>query len=182
MKIKIGKKRFEIKPMSPLDFLEGDAVPIILFSTTLAAVKTMYEQVVGERKTADDLKKEGETQVKTLRAALKSGVISVNGKPFDADIYLKTETDLGEALELFKAVMATTFKKFARVYDMEPNRVGLYDRLAARYGKTPIEILFPAGGYSEMDAFTFNLFIGTHGINQEAKASKSLAEQLRAGR
>ena len=40
--------------------------------------------------------------------------------------------------------------------------------MAKTCSKSPIDILFPVGGYSEMDAYVFNFFIISKGLSKES--------------
>jgi hypothetical protein len=64
-------------------------------------------------------------------------------------------------------------------YDLNLDNIIVYDILAKRYCKTPIEILASDGQYTEMDSFIFNTFIATNAIKFENEETKKAMAKLK---
>lgn len=45
--------------------------------------------------------------------------------------------------------------------------------MAKEYGRAPIDLMFPQGGYSVMEAQLFNLFVLQVGLEEEARQIKA---------
>lgn len=157
-----GHNRYEYRAITPFDFLGGE-IPLSYFR--VATPKSQYEKMMHEMgESKDDSTKE----IELLKTVLGVGVISENGYPFSVNDFFKREDPvaLEIALKLFEIVIEASFlhRKIIKISESEGLTI---DRLARRYAKSPAEIVWPSGGYSEMDAYTFNLAIAGIGISNQ---------------
>lgn len=190
MEIVIGKKKFKIRALSPADWLsEEGGSPISFFTVDSEKDQTMFEKTMGlSKKEEQEQAKSGANQVRALKSVLPKCVISMDGEPFDCEKYLTDEAeDIGgallEAATLFQAIINISFKKFFKPIKVEKSAMDIIDAISKRYGSPPIDVLFPNGGYSDMDAYTFNLFIAAYSIRDENEQNKRIiARQRRAAK
>jgi len=54
--------------------------------------------------------------------------------------------------------------------------------MASKYSRTPIEIVFPLGGYSEYEAQVFNMFVFNIGMEQEKRESDKMMKKYKGKR
>ncbi|MFW9821370.1 MAG: hypothetical protein ACFFE4_00450 [Candidatus Thorarchaeota archaeon] len=93
------------------------------------------------------------------------------------DIFYK-ENDYDCCLNIFFQILTISLSFFSNIYYFKEYQFGkesilhIY-RLARAFHKTPIEILSVNGDYNSLDAFLFNSFVGTEGINWEIRQKQT---------
>jgi len=157
-------------------FFASDYVPLCFFM--LEKPKTIYEQAVGQMQAEGAEKR----QVEIITFVLKNGIKTMNTEAFDVDLYMNTSSNIFEALYIYQEILNITFLKFREVKTVPIDYVCHVDRMAKRYGKTPIEVMFPCGGYSDWDAYVFNSFIFVNAYQKELTETKRQIDEMRAGR
>lgn len=158
--IRIGDDCFQIEPISVEIFSLGEELVFSPFQ--IKKEMAVYDQVLAMRKKDDTSNQEA-----LMRFILKNGIVLINGNKFNVDEFFDSYTDLIGALELFGKILSLTFNKFSKIKEFTLNQVILIDRQASRYGISPIDIVFPIGGYSECDAYLFNRFIFINSLKNE---------------
>lgn len=171
-KIKIGGVTFFLKSITPFDFLEyDDGVPFTMIKQK--KVQTMYEKTVGHRKVdSSDSKKNFDCIMRVIQSGvsyLESGFFIKKRKAFDRNVFEKTTTNIGVVYMLYKKIIDLSLIKFKNPVELHYNQASYYAHLSEKCHKTPIEILFPSGGYTSMDAYIFNSYIISHKLKLESK-------------
>ena len=160
-KILIGTNLWVIKALRPIFFMgQASHCPVSMFTIKKSA--TMHEKVLGKLNN----KSEGEQQLKTLRETLRFGVVSLNGEQFEVDNYLATHTDAIEAITVFDAIVDKTFSLKSLV-EFKLSDLDHIDAIASRYSIAPIDVLFPCGEYTEMDAWIVNSIVASRGAENK---------------
>lgn len=157
---------FSLRAITPADFLGDEhGFPIGFFAN--AVRKTMHDRVMEATGGVSGTKTDHKRQLEAMKFVLRHGVVSVNKRHFDVEDYFNAPGGkIGEALFLFDAILGLTFKKFRKMQDVDNANAIAIDAIAKRYGKTPIEVIMPFGGYSDMDAWMFNMFVASRGIEE----------------
>lgn len=166
----IGSDVFVLRQMTPADFLgDPDGCPVCMFQ--VKTVKTKYEQMMERAGRGEDKAAAPEEQLKAIRAILGRSVVSRNGVRFNVHEYLATDTDMEMMLALLNESIALSFSWVipVQISDSELERI---DAIAQRYGIAPIDVLMPTGGYTPLDAFTFNAVVAGKGISCRNKVAK----------
>ena len=185
---------FELTPLT-VDFVlagSGD-IPVCPFLLGKKSPKTMYEQTVGEQSAArEPSQSEVDDALARYKAVLANGVVEMDGLPFDVEAVFardpSEDPDLKSAIEAaFSAIVVMSFDRFNEPRKIDADAVLSIDFIARRYGKSPIEVLMPTGGYNDLDAYAFNMFVAGIGAKNEAdqmkKASASKSPRpMRGGR
>jgi hypothetical protein len=176
-KISVNKKTYTIKQLTPLDFIELDNIPFSFFSTDESA-KTSYQSYLAklesEKKlTADETAK----RMSHIAIILGKGIISPRES---VGALIVDEPTV--AMRLYAEVIDFATTKFKKQYKITTLRTYLIDRMAERYGKTPIEIECPEGGYTELEAWMFNAFVFSVSFNHQVEQEKKAIEKLKARR
>jgi len=175
MKIELfDNRKVEIRPLTPLDFLDDDrGVFISMFKTKKnKTVLDLMDQEV-PLKNKEELEKEFDIEL--LKSVVKK-IIK------DAD-ELKDEEILFAYLNIFKI----SFKCFKKIVEINRSVALLIDRIAKRYGKTPSEIYLNEMEKTDMDKIIFDQHIFTIAIEEDGRAAKKRKaeierEQLKKGR
>ena len=97
----------------------------------------------------------------------KWGIVSMNGKPFNVDAFLdeaKGDEDwfnsrMDQLWSIFMIIRAMTFKVFHPEMEIKESLVEHIHSVANTYGATPIQAMFPTGGYSDFESMMFNNFV-----------------------
>ena len=174
--LKLFGKEFKIKQLTALDFFGEGGLPIQFFQAK--SPKTMYQQIIGDAEkpgTESDYQK----QIEFMKKILSRGVLLCDGKSFDADQYMKTETNLVECTLVINSILELSLNFFRGPMSLTRDEAIFFDFQAKRYGKTPIECAFPSGGYSDLDAQMFNSFVMTQGINFDNTQAKKQAATMK---
>lgn len=155
---RICGKEIKLKKLTPLDFIDyPGGVPFSIFKTKKGM--TMYEQVMqttnAEKESIENEKMVNELVIKGLVDKSLFEVLNKEEKSLVACYVIAHSTCL--------------FKDYVNT---DRNAIFGIDIIAKRYGKSPIEILFPFGGYNEMDAYLFNVHVACAAINEEVRIQK----------
>lgn len=166
--VKICGKVYSIKKISPIDFAgDDDGCPVCFF--VVKKTETMYEKAMRESGALESIDREDE--IKAIKKLLGTSVISVDSKPFDVDKFMKHETDIYVLVELYSYVISNSFSVVAPI-QFSKKQIENIDAIAKRYGVQPIDVLMPSGGYTDMDAYTFNLVVADRGISEKVNHVK----------
>ena len=178
-----GRHTIVIQELSPTFFIGGDIVPISFIQKKQSA-QTQFEKVmsmVGIEKKETESKE----MAKTLKNVLEHGVVSIDKEPFNINAFFDEvenikngKYNLKLAYDMFVAIIDISFAIFKPkttqpIYLSKDNALRYHD-LAKEYKKTPIEILCPNGGYTDLDAFTFNLAVFTIGRSNKNEIVKKI--------
>jgi len=144
----------EYRAITPYDFLDSEfGIPVQLFQKKESF--GVYSSIP---------KKEDKTNVKRTKKAADI-IFKVAVKQYVPEITEILSFD--KIILLLSAILIKSLKKCNEIKTVR-NDIALYlDQTASRYGKTPIEILFPCGGYNDLDAYLFNLFVENIAVNDE---------------
>jgi hypothetical protein len=171
----LGGDKYAIKALSPADFLkEKDGLPLNFFKKS-AAQKSMYETTLEAVGIKRESQSDTEAQLKTISFVLGSCIVSENGAPFDIEEFMKrpaTEKSMQKMFFLFWEAIKMSFKRFRSETPVSGNNALSIFIMAKKFGRPPIDILFPDGDYSEMDAYMFNIYIASVGIEEENRQAK----------
>jgi len=166
--IQRGRHTIIIQELSPSLFVGGDMLPIS-FIQKKQSTQTQFEKVmamVGIDKKETDPK----DMSKVLKTVLEHGALSIDKEPFNVNEFFeevenikKGKYTLKLAYDMFVAIIDISFTIFKPkttqpIYLSKENAI-TYHELSKEYKKTPIEILCPNGGYTDLDAFTFNVAV-----------------------
>lgn len=163
--VKINGNSFTIRQILPIDFI-GRGCPLSFF--LIDTPKTNYE-LMKELMDKHDNEAQAENnkqELDAMKSILGAGVVECNGIPFDVETYFQESTDLIAAIELVGRVLSLSFT-ILRPIQLDRAEVESIDKLAKRYGKTPAEIMWPSGGCTPLDAYTFNMAVGGIGISSQ---------------
>lgn len=161
--VKICGKVYDIKKISPIDFAgDEDGCPVCFF--IVKKTETMYEKAMRESGVSESTDKDDE--IKAIKKLLRVSVISVDSKPFDIDKFMKEETDIYVLIDLYSYVISNSFSVVSPI-EFSKKQIENIDAVARRYGTQPIDVLMPSGGYTDMDAYTFNLVVADRGISEK---------------
>jgi hypothetical protein len=75
-------------------------------------------------------------------------------------------------IQLFGEVIALSFS-FAGPVNTNQDQLAQIDIIAQRYGIQPIDVVMPNGGYTPLDAFTFNATVASEGLNSRNQLAKT---------
>lgn len=177
-KINIGKHSVLITPLSPSMFLNGDLIPFS-FIQSKKKEKTKFEQALDSVGKNSSEKEDPKKITMLLLDTLKHCVLSIDGNKFDIDSFkydvetIGGEFTLKEAMIIFDKILRLSFKAFLPKngipITMSKETAYTYHIISREYGKTPIEILYPNGGYTDMDAMMFNFFVYSIAIEEKNK-------------
>lgn len=157
--LKIRNNVWVIRQMTPLDFVcVPGGCPVTAW--TVRKPKTMFDQVMGGSDSAES----PEDQIKTITTVLNAGVVSLNKGKFDAKKYLSESTDMPEMLEIYGRILEMSFS-VDRVIELELSQIQHIDAVAQRYGIQPVDVLFPKGGYTPLDAWIINSIVANEGYS-----------------
>lgn len=175
--IQIENDTIAIKPLSPRNFLDtDDGLPLSIFD--LKNVKTMYEKTLEKVGNLPENDLDSEKFLQNVKQIFDKCAISINSNPFKAKQYIE-DHDMIEVTYLLCSIYAISFKKFDSILEVSGNQPVFWDAMSRRYGKTPIECLFPTGGYSDMDAYCFNTMILQKGMEAENAVNKKMLAKLK---
>lgn len=157
IKISVNGFDFEVKKLSPSDFLDG-YFPFSFFELEKSK-KTIYDNVKNQE---EEFKKMTESEIDTMiqriMMILNKCVKTINGELFDAQKYLPI-ANIETYFQLLFEVQKMSFIKFNEVQKIDKDRALTIAQMAEDLGKTPIEIIAEGEAYTPMDAHVFNLFI-----------------------
>lgn len=161
--IKICGKVYTIKSIKPIDFSgDDDGCPVCFF--VVKKTETMYERAMRESGAEESIDRQDE--IRAIKKLLGVSVISVDSEPFDVDKFMKEETDIYVLIELYSYIISNSFSVVAPI-EFSKKQIENIDTIARRYGVQPIDVLMPSGGYTDMDAYTFNLVVADRGISEK---------------
>ena len=173
-----GGRKYTLKQLTPFDFVgEKNGIPFGIFSGA-ESEKTMWDRAKELSGMVEDTR---DKEIALLRNVLRVGVVSFNGEPFDVDTYMARDSIKGggvkEAMNIFARIILMTFNKFKLENNIEKNTAISIDIMAKRYGIAPIDVLFPGGGYTEMDAYMFNSQIAFSGVTEDNRRARLAAKK-----
>lgn len=172
--VKICGKVYGIKKISPIDFAsDEDDCPVCFF--IVKKTETMYEKAMRESGAEESTNREDE--IKAIKKLLGVSVVSVDSKPFNVDVFMEDETDIYVLFELYSYVISNSFSIVSPI-EFSKKQIENIDAIARRYSVQPIDILMPSGGYTDMDAYTFNLVVADRGISEKVNHVKKSKIQV----
>jgi len=133
----------------------------------------MYEQVLD----SDSNDKEFEQWSNLLKMVLSVGVISVNNKPFDVELYTEDEKELNTCIELFSVIIEKSFT-FRKPFEIDDDLSLLLDTAAKRYGKTPSEILC-SDDCTDFDRWVIDVSVCVNGLQNEADQAEKVRKEIK---
>jgi len=149
----------EYRAITPYDFLDSEyGIPVQLFQK-----KESFGVYASIPKKENDI--DIERTKKTAEIIFKVAV-----KQYVPDIMNILSMD--KILLLLSAILVKSLKKCNEIKTVRNDTALFLDQTARRYGKTPIETLFPCGGYNDLDAYLFNSFIENIAVNYENANTK----------
>lgn len=161
--VKICGKVYTIRKLTPIDFAGDDsASPVCFF--VVKKPETMYEKAM--RESGANEEQDREKEIESIKKILGAAVVLVDGDPFNVDKFMKEETDMYVLIELYSYVISNSFSVVSPV-EFSAKQIESIDGVARRYGVQPIDVLMPTGGYTDMDAYTFNLVVADRGISEK---------------
>lgn len=161
--IKIKGTKVTIRAIGPVDYIEGpdgspEGVPFGLFQ--------LREGPVGMAgRVMEDQKPEDCDPKPMIIAVLKVGLLKVDGEQVNPEKLLADSPDL--ALAIYSGILALSLRVFDRVSEITSESALFWHTMARDYGKTPMEMLMPNGGYSDLDAYLWNSFVWSAGTKRE---------------
>lgn len=182
--IRIQGHTIEYELITPADFLSDSVgVPVSMFVEK--KVQTMYEQAKTALQTDAEKRKSSEKEVEYAKFVVDTKIISIKrdilkhgGKMFTKTIK-KEELKEEEIMALSNLIFISSLKVFNKPIEMDVNQCYFYDAMAKRYGTTPIECLYPNGGYTELDAYMFNRYVMSKAVERENKQQRKLEAERR---
>ena len=132
----------------------------------------MYEQAQQNNNSHDP-----EQILATLKSTLEFGVVKFNDKKFDVDDYFNTSRDIQEVVGVFNQIIDLTFPT-TRALELSNSVLTTIDTIAHRYGKFPVDVLFPTGGYTDLEAYIINLLVCNAGIETRNNIIESAKLQV----
>ncbi len=169
MHVLISNKKYEVKKISVQDFLDNEnLVPITIFKINKQIFNDKYQSILNEiklnnQKTKEQEDKELKDNIIAIHAVLSRCIIGLNDLTIDYCIMNQEEVMLAYMIILNMSL------NNIKIYNLTENNCIYIDMISKRYGKAPIEILMPIGGYNDLYAFLFNQFIFSIGLNHENK-------------
>ena len=156
--LKIAKYNLEAKPLHPIDFLGCDHG--VVFSVfNVIKCKGIYAQ-------AEEQNDENKENMQKLFDVILPLSIKDHSKE------LINEFTYEELKEITCTIIASSLHVFNSMRTISRSFALFIDQTATRYGKTPIEIMIPRGGYNDLDAYLFNVFIENIAVEKEIIESK----------
>jgi hypothetical protein len=175
-------RRYKIREIKPLDFIEkAGGVPISFFHIQkgpAGIAGQMQDLKPGEA----DQEKRALSQLRVLESVLSVGLLKMGRKNADHEwVILKYPRD---ALFIFEEILKLSIWNFKVVMKVSRQYVEHLDELARCYGQTPIDILLPNGGYSDIEAYIFNQHVqnvGTISKNDRMRSEAARAKAMKYG-
>lgn len=162
---KLNRRKWEIKPITPVDFID-DEIGIPFSFVQLKIERNSYDELKEELGIDNDYEKQKreENLEKIIKKICSVGVLSIDDKP----IQIESE-DILELFSIANEIIKISLKKFQNILYVNKNQIYLYHSLAKEYGVRPINILYPEGGYNSLDAIMFDSFILAHYSDEYSK-------------
>ncbi len=180
-KITIENDVIGIIPISPKKFLDTEeGIPFSIFE--IKKVKTMYEKTlegIGSLKETIDI--DSEKFLENIKLIFSKCALTINGGEFKPDKYIE-ENDMISVTYLLCSIFAISFNKFDSILEVSEKQPIFWDAMAKRYGKSPIDCLFPNGGYSDMDAYCFNTMVLHVGMETENSIINKVLAKMKRGK
>ena len=156
--LKITKYNLEAKRLRPIDFLGSESgVVFSIFS------RIKNYRVYGQMQKDEEVDKDNILKLFSL-------ILPVAIKDYKKEM-LKDFT-FEELGEITNTIIFNSVSVFGCMQEISRKFALFIDRTATRYGKTPIEIMIPNGGYNDLDAYLFNSFIENIAVNYENANTK----------
>lgn len=166
---KKNPRAFKLRGVSPAVFLDKGGLPYSFFCHKNREVQ-MHEIAFGLVTAEEDEEKKEKEAFDFYKMICEAGVISLNKKPFDIKLFLKSSTDKSYLFSVIYAlyinIIGISTKIFKSKVEMSSDLALYYDAISEKYGKAPIEMLCPNGGYTDLDAQMFNLFVASEGAKK----------------
>lgn len=148
---------------------DPEGIPFGLFKTSRQ--KTQYE-IAMEGEDGQPTPGELQQRISCITRVLSAGVLKCGLKSFNAEQYMNSPGRLEDCIQLFAAVLDLSTRKFKKLSDFPKTNVLFIAELATRYKKLPVEILYPNGGYTEIEAYLFNAHVLSVAVEQEAAETR----------
>lgn len=166
--LNIGSNSWRLKQLEPIDFVILDKeIPISLYS--YKKPKTMHEQIV-EKQSAQN----SDLEIDAIKTVLTAGVVSLNDKKFNIENHFQESSDLKEVLIIYSCIIDMSFS-VKNVIEFKKQTLQNIDAIANRYGMKPIDVLFPNGNYTPLDAYIINSLAAFEGLESRNR----IAEQYK---
>ena len=172
MSIVLAGKRYEIKQLSAADFLDSPhSVPFCIFEIDKKVKEGMYGQMLDG---LDDEVKPDKEVLNDDKATVIRDVINAALMFSNDDLRFTKEDVYNNEHEYSRAYGFILYKQLKAFRDIGRRKVSAYQleyiaNMGQKYGKFPIEVLMPNGGYTELEGFLFNRVATNYLHRQEKK-------------
>jgi hypothetical protein len=161
---------FTIKKLSPIDFMGGSSLPFCPIVEIKPKTKheIMMEDISKEDSNNEVSEDDFVAHIELMKPVIKQSVQGMNGHEVDFNNLFKIENII-KLYKIYEECLFFCFDKFKNKIEMSSTNIQNIYLMAKACSKSPIEILFPTRGYSEMDAYVFNFFIVSKGLAKESQ-------------
>lgn len=188
-------KRYVIKGLTPIDCIaDNRLLPWCIFSVNKNVTNGAYGQI---RKNEEKQNKASQEDIlNLLEFVLSNGVVSCNGKKFNAHDFLHKKRNkesvnykvaMYTAKILEQCIISKSLRYFSGISEIininKDHALFIYTT-AKTYKLRPIDVIAPLGGYTEFEAWMFDVTITSFGIekeNQEIKKQNDNMARYRKG-
>lgn len=188
-------KRYVIRGLTPIDCIaDNRLLPWCIFSVNKNVTNGAYGQI---RKNEERQNKASQEDIlNLLEFVLSNGVVSCNGKKFNAHDFLHKKRSKGSvdykvamytAKILEQCIISKSLRYFSGISEIininKDHALFLYTT-AKTYKLRPIDVIAPLGGYTEFESWMFDVTITSFGIekeNQEIKKQNDNMARYRKG-
>jgi hypothetical protein len=175
--------------VGPSDFIGTGGFPLcFVLSDSKKSGKTMADKAKalaagsGTDTESESEKKAGEI-FDAIRLVINAGIVTLNGKPFNHAEFWESKTVIQEDIfYLFDQVLELSLKIFKKPVVVPRDQLEGYYFTAKTYGKSPIEVICHNGGYTDLDAYMFNMAVMAAGIERENDEAKRRAAEMERSR
>ena len=171
MKVKYKRKKYEVKAVTPSDFLETSGIPFGLFSTN-EVQSTIYGSISNSLKTDDELIADHKKAQEVMKIVLKAGLVT----KVDLDRVIQDDQ---LALFLYTCIIAETVNTIEKIFDVNRDYATSIDLICSRYGQRPSDLVIPDGNATEK--LSFDTFICSVGRDNEIKMIKEQKRKAKKG-
>ena len=190
-------KRYVVRGLKPIDCLAHNRLlPWSIFSVSKNVTNGAYGQI---RKNEENTNKASQEDIlNLLEFVLTNGVVSCNGKKFNAHDFLhkkRNKESINYKVAMYTAkileqcIIAKSLKYFSGISEIininKDHALFIYTA-SKTYKLRPIDVIAPIGGYTEFEAWMFDLTITSFGVEKENQDIKrhndNMARHKKGGR
>jgi len=171
-KFRFKKINYHLKPLTPVSFLSDEAGAC--FSRIKeTSFKSIYDRARAELDSKQPEKSEpmSEDQKSFLQSLINKSLFPNRKIDCERTLYI-----------LVLKIIKISCNVFIDQTTVSNDQAIIYDQLSRRYGKPPIDLLMPGGGYTDLDAWMFNTHVLKVGKEQDEINRQKIKAKLRRGR